>query len=97
MTKARSVKPGDVEAARKLLEAALSGEVPRARKPTKTQGLEALRTQIEGLRAKLAGYKLPRHIFVVPSVGRGPNGKLDHGMLRQHAIELVHDKGQVAR
>jgi fatty-acyl-CoA synthase len=48
---------------------------------------------IEGLRAKLAGYKLPRHIFVVPSVGRGPNGKLDHGMLRQHAIDLVNEKG----
>jgi hypothetical protein len=50
MTKARPVKPGNVEAAKKLLEAALNGEVRRAKKPTKTQDIESLRSQIESLR-----------------------------------------------
>ena len=31
----------------------------------------------------LAGYKVPRRIVVMESVGRGPTGKLDYQWLRQ--------------
>lgn len=36
-------------------------------------------------RGRLAGYKVPRHVAVVPSVGRGANGKLDHRRLTELA------------
>ena len=36
-------------------------------------------TQIVGhLRARLAGYKVPKQVVLVPSLERGPNGKLDY-------------------
>jgi len=34
----------------------------------------------------LAGYKVPRRIVVMESVGRGPTGKLDYQWLRQQLI-----------
>jgi hypothetical protein len=55
MTKARQARPaktGDIEAAKKKLEDALSGKVPRTRKPTKTQGIKELQPLIEKLRAE---------------------------------------------
>ncbi len=41
------------------------------------------------LKDKLAGYKAPKGYLVVPSVERGPNGKVDHPRWKQAAIEAV--------
>jgi fatty-acyl-CoA synthase len=53
---------------------------------------EASTTEAEllgSLRDRLAAYKLPRHIFFVPSLGRGPNGKIDQRRWRSEAAERV--------
>lgn len=39
-------------------------------------------TLIEYVKARLAGYKAPRRVVVVDSLGRHPNGKLDRAALR---------------
>jgi acyl-CoA synthetase (AMP-forming)/AMP-acid ligase II len=41
---------------------------------------------IDHVKAHLAGYKAPKRIVVVDSVGRAPNGKLDYGRLRERAL-----------
>ena len=41
------------------------------------------------LRSSLAAYKVPRHIFVVDSLGRGPNGKIDQRRWKAEAAERV--------
>ena len=48
----------------------------------------AFDTAMNGI-ANLASYKAPRRLFVLASLGRGPNGKLDHQRLREIAIERV--------
>ena len=40
-------------------------------------------------RSHLAGHKVPRHLIVVETIGRGPNGKADYQRLRQLARERV--------
>jgi fatty-acyl-CoA synthase len=43
------------------------------------------------LRARLAGYKVPKQVVVVPSLERGPNGKIDYRRVRQlagHGVPL---------
>lgn len=42
------------------------------------------------LRAGLAGYKVPKQIVIVPSLERGPNGKVDYGRI----VELAMEGGQ---
>jgi fatty-acyl-CoA synthase len=44
---------------------------------------------IAHVKQRLASYKVPRRVFEVASLGRGPNGKLDHRRLTDHARELV--------
>ena len=44
---------------------------------------------IEVVRRHLAGYKAPRHIVMVESVGRAPNGKLDYKRLKELATGAV--------
>jgi fatty-acyl-CoA synthase len=39
------------------------------------------------VRQHLAAYKAPRHVVVVPTIGRSPAGKVDYAGLRRHAIE----------
>ena len=39
------------------------------------------------VKGRLAGYKAPKLVSVMDSVGRGPNGKLDYRHLRRLAIE----------
>ena len=34
----------------------------------------------------LAGYKAPKRVFVIPSLGRAPNGKVDYRALREAAV-----------
>lgn len=44
---------------------------------------------IESLRRRLAAYKVPRHVFVVDSLGRGPNGKIDQRRWKAEAATRV--------
>jgi acyl-CoA synthetase (AMP-forming)/AMP-acid ligase II len=41
---------------------------------------------ISHCRAHLAGYKTPREVMVVASIGRGPTGKVDLNTLRRRAL-----------
>ena len=41
------------------------------------------------VRARLARHKAPRHVMVVQSVGRGPNGKADYMMLRKRVVDWL--------
>ncbi len=49
-------------------------------------GEEALK---EHARSKVAGYKVPKEIYVVDEVFRGPNGKADYKLSKQVASELA--------
>jgi acyl-CoA synthetase (AMP-forming)/AMP-acid ligase II len=40
------------------------------------------------VRGKVAGYKTPRQIHVIPSVERHPSGKPDYRWARETSIEL---------
>ena len=44
---------------------------------------------IEHVRVHLAAYKAPRHVIIVDTIGRAPNGKLDYGSLRRTAAEQL--------
>ncbi len=41
----------------------------------------------DSVRGQLAGFKRPRHVFVVDSVPRGPNGKADYAWAKRIATE----------
>ncbi len=41
---------------------------------------------IAHVKALLAGYKAPRRVLRVPTLGRAPNGKVDYKALRAHAL-----------
>jgi fatty-acyl-CoA synthase len=43
----------------------------------------------DAVRGHLAGFKRPRHVFVVDRVPRGPNGKADYAWAKQHASDQV--------
>jgi len=43
----------------------------------------------DALRDRLAAYKIPRRIVVVPSIGRAPNGKVDQQRWREEAAQAV--------
>jgi len=40
-------------------------------------------------KARIAGYKVPRKVLVVDTVGRSPNGKADYAAARRRALELL--------
>lgn len=44
---------------------------------------------IAWVKTQLAGYKAPRHVLVVDSIGRAANGKVDYKRLRQYSIEQL--------
>jgi acyl-CoA synthetase (AMP-forming)/AMP-acid ligase II len=50
----------------------------------------------EHVRARLARHKAPRHVMVVASVGRGPNGKADYMALRQRVADWLLQTGNAA-
>ena len=60
--------------------------VVELREPTRAPGDDEL---IAGVKARLAGYKAPKQIVVVDSIGRAANGKLDYAVLRRWAIEAT--------
>jgi fatty-acyl-CoA synthase len=43
-------------------------------------------TVISHCKALLAGYKAPREVIFVASIGRGPTGKVDLNTLRNRAV-----------
>ena len=43
---------------------------------------DALRQHLAG---QLADYKIPRHVFVIESLQRAPNGKPDYGFVNDYA------------
>ena len=40
----------------------------------------------EHVRSQLAGYKAPRELVVVDSIGRAPNGKVDYTAIKDRAL-----------
>jgi fatty-acyl-CoA synthase len=44
----------------------------------------------EHVRAHLAGYKAPRELVVVESVGRAPNGKVDYKAVKERALRALN-------
>ena len=47
----------------------------------------------EHVKSKLAAYKAPRHLVVVDTIGRAPNGKVDYKRLRGVAADRVATTG----
>ncbi len=47
------------------------------------------RELVEWVKERLAGFKAPRRVLVVESVGRADNGKLDHPRWRREAAEIL--------
>jgi acyl-CoA synthetase (AMP-forming)/AMP-acid ligase II len=43
----------------------------------------------EHVRATLAGYKAPRDLVLVESIGRAPNGKVDYKAIKDHAVSAL--------
>jgi len=43
----------------------------------------------EHVRAQLAGYKAPRELVVVESIGRAPNGKVDYKAIKERALAAL--------
>ncbi len=41
------------------------------------------------VKTSLAAYKAPRHIVVVDTIGRAPNGKVDYKRLKEHAASVL--------
>ena len=46
---------------------------------------------VAAVQAELAGYKVPRVVFFIDTIGRSPAGKVDYPGLRQRAQELAGD------
>lgn len=44
------------------------------------------------VRARLAAHKVPRQVMLVPSIGRGPNGKADYPQVRSRVLEWLAAK-----
>jgi 3-oxocholest-4-en-26-oate---CoA ligase len=52
-----------------------------------TPGAAIDETEVIGhVREQLAGFKTPKRVVVVPTIGRGPNGKVDYRRLRDEAL-----------
>ncbi|MET0272228.1 MAG: acyl-CoA synthetase, partial [Phenylobacterium sp.] len=44
----------------------------------------------EHVRTQLAGYKAPRELVVVDSIGRAPNGKVDYKAIKDRALAALN-------
>jgi fatty-acyl-CoA synthase len=47
---------------------------------------------IETVRRHLAGYKAPRHVVMVETIGRAPNGKVDYKRIKSEAAASVSSR-----
>ena len=52
-------------------------------------GAPELDELVHAVRERLAAFKAPRHLVVVESIGRAPNGKVDYRRLRGIALEQL--------
>ena len=43
----------------------------------------------EHVRRSLAGYKAPRDLVLVESIGRAPNGKVDYKAVKERAVSAL--------
>jgi acyl-CoA synthetase (AMP-forming)/AMP-acid ligase II len=44
---------------------------------------------IDHVKRSLAGYKAPKRVLTVPTIGRAANGKVDYKGLKSHAVEAL--------
>jgi fatty-acyl-CoA synthase len=44
---------------------------------------------IAHVKDRLASFKAPKHVVVIDTIGRAPNGKVDYKRLRQHARDAL--------
>lgn len=65
------------------------GEVVTALVVAEAEGGNDEVAMITYAKSHLAGYKVPKHLFVVDSLPRGPNGKLDHKTLKEQAGRIA--------
>jgi len=65
---------------------ALVSLAPGAHAPSEAEGRDHART-------KVAGYKVPKEVFFVEEVFRGPNGKADYKLSKKLATELSAARG----
>ena len=56
---------------------------------TEGAAMPTLEELSEHVKSHLAAYKAPRHLVLVDSIGRAPNGKVDYKRLKQHAIDTL--------
>ena len=49
------------------------------------------------VRARLAGYKAPRHVMIVDSVDRAATGKADYNAVRERVTAWLATKGTAPR
>jgi acyl-CoA synthetase (AMP-forming)/AMP-acid ligase II len=47
---------------------------------------------IDTVRRHLAGYKAPRHVVMVDTIGRAPNGKVDYKRIKAQALTAVNSR-----
>lgn len=52
--------------------------------PGHTPVLDELSSHVK---SRIAAYKAPRHLVVISTIGRAPNGKVDYKRLKQHALD----------
>jgi fatty-acyl-CoA synthase len=46
-------------------------------------------TLVEHVKANLAGFKAPKRVITIDTIGRAPNGKVDYKRLKAHAVDTL--------
>ena len=54
--------------------------------PDESVDTEALIAHVKG---KLAAYKAPKHVILIDTIGRAPNGKVDYKRLKAFAVDAT--------
>jgi len=44
---------------------------------------------VDHVKGRLAGYKAPRRVLAIDTIGRAPNGKVDYKRLKQYAVDTL--------
>lgn len=65
------------------------GETICAVVETHNNGQLSLAEISDHVKSTLAAYKAPRHLVVIDSIGRAPNGKVDYKGLKAHALKIL--------
>jgi fatty-acyl-CoA synthase len=99
-TGGEKVFPEEVEEVLKTYDGVLDAVVVGVPDPRFGEAITAVVEALDGteidrdalakhVRASLAAYKAPRHVVLVETIGRAPNGKVDYKRLKQLATEHV--------